>query len=238
MEPKILVGIATYSGEEYCLKHFINSVKGLTCPNLEVVFVDNSEDESYAEKIRGYGFEVVRDPPGEKNRIEKIISARNKVRDIFLARDHEYLFFLDSDVIAPNDIIEKLLAHEKDICAGIYLGGTNIQGQVRIMPVAFLFHDKEKNLVRIPSRDEVGKGEFVEVAAAGLGCTLVKREVLEKITFRNIGASTTGGEDAAFYKDAREKGHDCYIDFNVKCFHMTYPSGDPRNNQYRFQSYS
>jgi len=238
MEPKVLVGIATYSGEEYCLNEFINSVKGLTYTNLEVVFVDNSEGEEYAEKIRSFGFEVVRDPPAEKNRIEKIISARNKVKDIFMERDHEYLFFLDSDVIAPNDIIQKLMKYEKDICAGLYLGGTSIQGQVRIMPVVFLFHDKEKNLVKIPSRDEVAGDDLVEAAAAGLGCTLVKREVMKDLTFRNIGASTVGGEDAAFYKDAREKGFGCFVDYGVKCFHMTYPRGDPRNNQYRFQSYS
>lgn len=235
-QPKVMVGIATYSGEEYCLEEFINSLKLLTYDNIEIVFVDNSEDDFYADKIRGHDFKVVRDPPGNKNRIERIISARNKIKDIFLDSNNDYLLFLDSDVIAPNDIIQRLLDHDKDICAGIYLGGTTIQGKVRIMPVVFLFHDKEKNLVRIPSRNEVAGNDFVEAAAAGLGCTLISRGVLENITFRNIGRSTTGGEDAAFYKDARENSHDCFVDYGVKCFHMTYPQGDPRNNLYRFET--
>jgi len=61
--------------------------------------------------------------------------------------------------------------------------------------------------------------------------------VLKEVRFRNIGSSKIGGEDAAFFVDAKNKGFDAYADTSIKCFHMRYPEDDPRHNFHKFETH-
>lgn len=78
---------------------------------------------------------------------------------------------------------------------------------------------------------------FFEIAFAGLGCTLIAKEVLEKISFRRI-KETNSTEDTAFYMDARKHGYKLYLDTRIKCQHIKWPLGDKRNaylNPFNYQ---
>jgi len=50
--------------------------------------------------------------------------------------------------------------------------------------------------------------------------------VLEAVDIRTFGGS--GGEDMAFYVDARAKGFTAYANTMIKCVHRPYPKEDPR----------
>ena len=59
----------------------------------------------------------------------------------------------------------------------------------------------------------------MKVKQCGLGCVLIKKEVLEKIEFR-IDKTTDGFDDATFCDDTLEKGYELYVDTRVKCKHL------------------
>lgn len=236
---KILLGVVTYQGHSYCLSSFSAALKALRLPSgtvVDVLFVDTSDDESYIDALRDQGFTALWLGPGKRTRIQKIVDGRNMIRGIFLKQNYDALFFVDSDIILQQNALLQLLASQKDIVMGVYLHNTLINDAQHILPVVYVFHDKEKGLLRQLRQDEVIGGRLIKAAAGGMGCVLISREVLEKTpAFHTLSKNSTGGEDAAFYKDASTAGFQILCDTRVKCLHMPYPPGDDRNKYFQFR---
>ena len=124
--PKILIGCVTHEKHSPLLDKFLKSLDEINYKNKDILFVDNSEGKNYFELLKEKGFNVLKesarfnvlkesarfnvlkDNPKE-NRILNIISGRNIIREYFLDKNYDYLFFLDTDVIVPKDIFQKLL---------------------------------------------------------------------------------------------------------------------------------
>ena len=66
---------------------------------------------------------------------------------------------------------------------------------------------------------EVPKDELIEVITCGLGCVLIKRDVLENIKFR-YEKGKEPWDDLWFCEDARAKGFKVYVDTSAKCKHF------------------
>lgn len=228
-DPKILIGIVTHANDAYCLEEFCKTLELCTYKNIDIVFVDNSEGDTYAKCLENRGFRVIKDS-SEGTRIDKIIRGRNIVRDEFLRSDADSLFFLDSDVIMRPNYLSRLVAHGKDIVSGLYLANFIINGKQHILPVIYERVDEKR--VRHMLRHEVQEDRLMPIGCAGLGCVLINRRVMEKISFRNISSSMTGGEDAAFYKDAIMADFTPYCDTSIKCLHMKFPRRDRRNKAF------
>ena len=183
--PKVLVGCPTSDHKAYCLDAYIRSVKALTYSNYDILLVDNSEDEEYFNLIKQKGIQVIKAPflPTARERIAK---SRNRLRDEAI-KDYDYLLSLEQDVIPPRDVIEQLLKHKKDVVTGVYYLEYVVQkeGKVigkKVLPLLYKRKDKE-HLVQLQPQ-EVEKEELQSITASGLGCVLIKKEVLEQITFR------------------------------------------------------
>ncbi|MBI1970375.1 glycosyltransferase [Candidatus Woesearchaeota archaeon] len=239
---RILLGVVTYRGQEYCLPSFSATLNNLRCPAgvaLDILFVDTSDDEKYVDVLRDRGFTAMllgHSGSGKRTRIQNIVDGRNMIRNVFLKHQYDALLFVDSDVMLPPDALERLLSHHKEIVIGVYLHNTIINDAQHIMPVVYVFHDKEKGLLRQLRQDEVVEGRLIEAAAGGMGCVLITKSVMEKVhLFHTLSKNSTGGEDAAFYQDASAAGFAIFCDTNVKCLHVPYPVGDERNNYFRFR---
>lgn len=233
--PSILVGIVTYDGHRYAIEKLLDAIKKFTYRNFTLLFVDNSASDEYKKLLEDKGHQVIKDS-AEGTRIERIIRGRNILRQACLDGGHDYLFFLDTDVIPPRDALERLLQHHKEVVSGVYLRAAR-RGDGKLEMLPSLFVSLPDGRIRTTRIQEVLKNDFIPIAAAGLGCCLIYHTVLKKITFRNISTSTTGGEDAAFFKDVISLGITPYTDTRIKCFHMTYPEGDKRNVFYTFENY-
>ena len=137
-------------------------------------------------------------------------------------RNFEWLFFLDDDVLIPDDTIRRLLSHGKKIVNGIYY--TKAEPSV---PVIF------KEFGAGPYMDWK-PGDFFEITGAGLGCTLIHMSVFDDFEkagipffkenwtyhdekFGNIKCPV--GEDHYFFIHAKKLGHKIYCDANVMCDH-------------------
>ncbi len=215
---RVLIGCPTYDGQSHCIERFLEQLKLVKGPH-DVLFVDNSENDLHAQTIQAAGFEVLQNKNAGQDRISKIISNRQKIIDRMLQKKYDYLLFLDTDILPPEDIIPRLLSHKKDIITGTYLGAMKIQGKIRQAPVIYDFSHKKDYFKPVPLNDVLGES-VREIAACGFGCILISRAVLEKVQLR-YNKELGSGEDIPFCRDARElHSFKTFVDTSIKCTHM------------------
>jgi len=222
---KILIGIVTYGKQRYCLDEFLESLKAQSI-KADVLFVVNNGEDAYTKLINSKGFRAEEDPKPAATRIDKILNGRRHLRKHALNNGYDYIFFVDSDIMLPPRALEYLLATKTDVVTGVYLNVFEMGGKKVIAPV--VFKDLGGGNAQLYTYEGIAPPKVIDIGAAGLGCTLATREVLEAIEFRTFGKSATGGEDMAFYVDAREKGFKTMVNTFVKAIHRPYPKEDPR----------
>ncbi len=114
--PKILVACPNHIVKEYAFQTWIDNVKSLTYPNYDLLVVDNSPNDS--DFIDRYKNQVPMqhiDTTGiEELMILRLNLSYEKIRLAFLAGDYERLMIIESDVITPVDILEKMLYWGRD----------------------------------------------------------------------------------------------------------------------------
>ncbi|MGB0716102.1 MAG: glycosyltransferase family 2 protein [Phycisphaerae bacterium] len=143
--------------------------------------------------------------------------ARNQCVERFLQSQHSHILFIDSDVIPPDDCLQRLLAANRPLVCGVY---PLMLAQARIC-------------TSVANRRPDGRYEFIqelprhpfEVDAAGMGCCLIAREVLETMPYpwfrfdQGAGGQLTG-EDIYFFEKAEGLGYKPVVIPDVQCGHM------------------
>lgn len=149
--------------------------------------------------------------------------ARNICVEKALKQKTDYLFFLDADVLVPQDIILQLLKHEKDVVSGPYN-----HKNPPFKPQAYL---ENSNGSFTPQLFDEPK--LYEVDAAGSGCLLVKTSIFEKIEkpwfavilpntlpeyAQNLGIDKENGlgEDMFFCKKLKKSGFKIFYDNSIE----------------------
>lgn len=222
---KTLIGVITHSKHRFCLDEFQESIQKQTIP-ADHLFVVNNGEKAYVTLLKSRNLNAVENPKAGKTRIENIVSGRNYIRDYALKNGYDYVFFIDSDVIVPPGALYVLQSLKTDVATGVYLNGFELGGKVVIAPM--LFKDLGGGNCQLYTYEGVAFPQVFEIGAAGLGCTLASKKVLEKVEFRTFKPDSSGGEDMAFYVDARAKGFKAMVHTGVKCVHRTVPKDDPQ----------
>ena len=214
MNPKILVGCPTWEGKKYCLKEYAEALKKLDYDNFDVLIVDNSKDDSYLNEIKEAGLNAVKGKWHEKAR-DRIIASRNLIKDYALKNGYDYFFSLEQDVIPVSNTLKNLLSHKKQIISGIVMNNLPVGNAVKLMPMIYVTHKLDATGLDYINEEELKK-PLVEIKACALGCVLIHKDVLSKITFRYTG----GFDDMMFCKDALDSGFKIYADTTVKPKHL------------------
>lgn len=213
---KILIACITYEGHALHLNKFLESIKNLD-DKADLIFIDNSDDENYSRILSG--FKSIKSS-SKGTRIGRIISARNKARKYFLDNNYDALMFVDADIVLPKDAIQNLIKCESDIASGVYLGNQEVESGHAILPV--LYKKINSNQVKILNVPEIIPDKIIDIDVCGMGCCLIKRNVLEKIKFRKLDENNEkGGEDTAFCIDAEDSGFSIKANTAVKCGHIS-----------------
>lgn len=165
----------------------------------------------------------------EANRCMNIARARNVARDLALRYDAGHFLFLDSDVVPPRDVVEKLSRHCLPVVGGwfpargraFWVGGRWVADNV---------------LLQFP-RPIPG---LTRTDLISLGCTLLQRCVLERFEFEagvdkycfDIHKNARFLADSgAFSNRLVDSGIGMFLDGNVVCQHLN------QVNQFYEQTY-
>ncbi|MFH0970263.1 MAG: hypothetical protein V1776_02265 [Candidatus Diapherotrites archaeon] len=227
--PRILVGGPTCYLKHDSLNAFFAGLNALTYPNFDVVLEDNSPAPTYSEKIRTLAQDWEVTHPGRTFRViysgetahyarKRLVNGRNKIRELVVREKYDYFLSLEQDVVPPANVIEALLHTEKDIVGATYYNKTP-EKTLTIMAGTFENEEaKMKNIVRSMGFLELFPTRILNVAYVGLGCTLIARTVLEKVSFR-YEEDKLASDDIYFCQDAREKGIETYLHTGMLCTH-------------------
>jgi cellulose synthase/poly-beta-1,6-N-acetylglucosamine synthase-like glycosyltransferase len=229
---RVLIGCVTHDKHEAYVTDFLAAIRSQDYGNFDVLFVDTSANDDYTAKLRGSGYIVTKGEAGLDHSIKRITSGRNVIREYALAKGYDYVWFVDTDVIPPKDALTRLLSSGKDINAGICLVSMNVDGSIKAMPNIYRF-DGQTNMMAPLQPGSADEKRLEEISAAGFGCVLVSSKALSEVTFRYF-AESMAGEDIAFFTDAKEKGLNAFADWTVRCAHLIFPPGDPRNKRFMF----
>tara|TARA_Y100000310_G_scaffold343097_1_gene449171 strand:+ start:1024 stop:1737 length:714 start_codon:yes stop_codon:yes gene_type:complete len=218
---KVLVAAPICQWYEYCFDEFSNRLKELTYGNYDIFFVDNSKDVEFFSKVKEKGFNVRKTPHLFRIR-DMVTRDHNIIRDRFLEGDYDYLLILDQDVVPPKDVIEKLMAHDKDVVSALFFGHHDIGGgEIRVMPFAWVFSKEIGNWEHTGYLidKEIWEPQLLKIAFAGMGCILIQKKVLEKFEFR-YSRDIDAWDDRWLGVDVWANGFEFYLDNTVKCKHM------------------
>lgn len=164
-----------------------------------------------------------------------IDDARNRLTESFLATDTEWIVWFDSDMTFPKNTITELfkVAEEKNakMVTGIYYqrAGENLpvlwsRGQeTEHAGISGMENPraKENKYVGAFCFPDPNKKEPFKVHAAGFGCVLVHRsvmEVMDRPWFRFV--PDTCSEDFFFFVNAHELGFDLWATPNLELGHI------------------
>lgn len=95
---------------------------------------------------------------------------RNRLAQYAIDNGFTHLFFIDRDMVLPDDMITKLLAHDKDVIGGKY--------NYRHLPLEPILADKRNGKTFLM---ELIPDKPFKLWAIGTGCLLIKTSVFEKV---------------------------------------------------------
>lgn len=166
-----------------------------------------------------------------------ITHARSKIANFFINNtEHDYLFFLDSDIgFDPEDVL-KLLTHQVPIVSGAY--------PMKTIP--------EKYCIEV-LQPEQRKGDLIKIAGNGMGFCLIHRQVFLDIAKQNPDLKYIPSdehsdtphtqseinnsyhyfaehkfnngfmsEDKSFFYRAQQVGYDVWLDTTIRLNHTGY----------------
>ena len=245
MNKKILVGCPVSDYHQYCTEKYLKALNSLSYKNHNILLVDNSKENNFHKSLVKRGINIIR-IPFKKNPRQRIVNSRNILRQYMLDNSYDYFLSLEQDIIPPNDIIEKALSHKKDILTGVYCGNIKAGNKVMILPLVYKFPPESRleeakqiiNSSKLKELRQETKNSYLDmvkeyytieeleressptqVHSCGLGCVLIKKNVLEKINFR-FSEKYGGFDDVWFCEDAKKEKFRIYVDPNIKCKHL------------------
>jgi len=183
--------------------------------------------------------------PKKTNHLQMLAHVREEIRQYFLKQDYSHMMVLDDDIFIPKNGLHKLLYYDKDhvgfyvhvfykpnrrpcllksgeITLGKGLNYFSFSEVNAYKRFAKKFKNKtltkeEKLLIPHIIKDEKNPNLF-KTYGVGLGCLMIKREVLEKCAFRTH-PTFIWGEDLWYFAEANAKHFEFWCDSDVRAVH-------------------
>jgi hypothetical protein len=165
----------------------------------------------------GAEWKVIDHNPFPAPDIRNVVAAYQHIREIVLAGDYDALLTVEHDMVPPPDALEKLWALNVPVAYGVYLlrHGTKVLSAWEYNGDRTLGESLSLHPRRLP---DVKAGEPMRVSGVGFGCTLIRREVLERFPFHD-GGDEGQSPDVPFSKDCLSHNMEQWAHFGVLCGH-------------------
>jgi cellulose synthase/poly-beta-1,6-N-acetylglucosamine synthase-like glycosyltransferase len=102
--------------------------------------------------------------------------SRDKAFQMARQSGARWLFFVDSDIIPPPDVLERLMRHDKPIVSGLYVRRHNPPFNELLR-----FREDGSGGIRPLNDNEFEMGSLVEVDCVPTGCLLIQTDVMDKV---------------------------------------------------------
>jgi hypothetical protein len=218
-KPKVFIATPHADRKNYCLEQYAEVIKSLTYPNKVVMMADNSDTTKNSKLLTKMGFKNVHIRPKRKSSQQYICESHNALRSAFLRSDAHIFFHLESDIIPPPDIIERLLATRKRVVGAPYFIGEGEDSHLIVQDMEEFFLD-----MRLTKRMDDGTdfmfmdGKLKKVHTVGLGCIMIDRPTMEKIPFR-WEKGIDAHPDSFFAHDCHTLDIPIWCDTSILCEH-------------------
>ena len=149
-----------------------------------------------------------------------IYDSRDAIAQHAVENDYDYVLYVDSDMVFTSEDVKRLVAHDTDICSGLYLTrhGENENVCYSKIITRRRFPYRQPSLIHDTAI--IGYGP---VEAVGFGFCLIRTSVLKSMfkRYKSIFEPKWGvGEDIAFCIRAKKCGYKIFIDRDVKLGHI------------------
>ena len=258
MTVKILIGSPIHQKPDI-LALFLQSLQRLNTDKLQLsyVFIDDNTDEASRDLLKEFAQQntnvtvlpsthqdvyVTNDYTHQwtYDLVWKVANFKNAMIQYFLARDDDYLFFVDSDILVDPHTLTHLVSTKKDVISEIFwtkwtpgsvalpqVWYSDLYTQIKLAPnesIASLPAEEAANRHQA-FLDEMKTPGVYEVGGLG-ACTLIKRNVLEAgVNFSKIPNVSFWGEDRHFCIRAHVLGFPLHVDTHLPAYHI-YRSSD------------
>lgn len=148
--------------------------------------------------------------------------ARNKCAQEALEYGFDYLMFVDSDVILPDDAVVNMLQGNADVVLGVYPRRNTTTGQTEVfLPGSPNFTDE--NNLNLSAVDCL-EGTRIPVKGGGMGCALIKCDLFNRMEYPyfkyvEYDDGSVLSEDNYFCWCAGKLGAKIECDIRVRCSH-------------------
>lgn len=149
-----------------------------------------------------------------------VYDSRDAIAKFAVENDFDYVLYVDSDMVFDSEDLNRLLAHNADICTGLYVTRNGENNNV--------LYSKVIKQCRFPHRDsklitDMATSGYGSVVACGFGFCLIKTEVMKTLFkhYKSLFEPKWGvGEDVAFCIRAQKHGFKIFADRDVKLGHI------------------
>jgi hypothetical protein len=225
MNPKILIIAPTSIYKDYILLEWYLWISSLTYKNYDILICDNSLDTSYYQKLKAMDMPVIHCSPIGKTPREYIADSLNQLRNHFLKGDYEVMVIVEVDVFPPRNFTEKLLCENKDMISAPFFYDFGPKSNILLWYFAQtgILNEHDKPIFTTHKADFMQglnfmDGEVNQIYQSGIGCTMLKRKVVEKIPFRWEHGKPEF-PDSFLYADALKAPFFNYMDTSFLCKH-------------------
>ena len=183
--------------------------------------LDTTGHETQFEFVRGYD----------------CATARNRIAQISLDKQMDFVLMVDNDVVLPKDALQNLLENQKQVCLGyyahrdsdnIYRGRTCVCKLYDENGTKYFNYPLESQYTAEELKGLKDKGEYkVQIHGGGMGCALIFTDIFRLIPYPwydwvNYKNEHRGmlSEDLFFCEGCRKHGILIYTDTRVNCGHL------------------
>lgn len=165
-------------------------------------------------------WEVLRHNPFPAPDMRNVLAQYQRAREIALSLQVDALLTIEHDMVPPPEALMKLWSAQKPVVYGVYL----LRHGVKVLNTYEYAGARNlgESLSLHPDRLEAARkgGELVRVSGVGFGCTLIRREVLERFEFHGGPSADDYTPDVPFATDLVRAGVEQWAHFGVLCGHV------------------
>ena len=163
--------------------------------------------------------------------------AREEAARMAIEAECDYLYMIDDDMICPDDMFEKLYAHNVDLVSPLAFS-RNPPHKAVLYEKIEIFDPATKQKASTNRWANYYRDALNECDAVGFGAVLIKTEVLKRIPAPRFMSSEGTGEDILFCYKAKAAGARIFMDTATKIGHLSNPSIITENYVDRFRAMS